>query len=119
VLHRVKEERNILNTVKRRKANWIGQILRRNCLIQHVIDGKIHRRTEVTGRRGRRRIRPLYDVKEARGYWKLQEEALYRSLWRNRCGRGFGPVVRKTADGVCELKKLLKSDVQDYRYRRP
>jgi hypothetical protein len=28
VVQRVKEERNILNTIKRRKANWIGQILR-------------------------------------------------------------------------------------------
>jgi hypothetical protein len=38
VLHRVKEERNILHTIKRRKANWIGHILRRNCLLKHVID---------------------------------------------------------------------------------
>jgi hypothetical protein len=42
VLHRVKEERNILHTYKkRRKANWIGHILRRNCLLKHVIEGKI------------------------------------------------------------------------------
>jgi hypothetical protein len=82
--------------------------------MQHVIDGKINR-TEVTERRGRRRIRTSYDVMEARGYWKLQEEALNRSLWRNRCGRGFGPLVRQTADGICELKKLVKSDVQNYR----
>ena len=32
VLHRVKDDRYILHTIKRRKANWIGQILRRNCL---------------------------------------------------------------------------------------
>ena len=37
VLHRVKEQRNILHTIKRRKANWIGHILRRNCLLKHVI----------------------------------------------------------------------------------
>jgi hypothetical protein len=41
VLQRVKEERNILHNIKRRKANWIGHILRRNCLLQHVIEGKI------------------------------------------------------------------------------
>jgi hypothetical protein len=41
VLRRVKEERNILYTMKRRKANWIGHILRRNCLIKHVIEGEI------------------------------------------------------------------------------
>jgi hypothetical protein len=55
VLHTVKEERNILHTVKRRKANWIGHILRRNCLLKHVIEGKIEARIEVTERRGRRR----------------------------------------------------------------
>jgi hypothetical protein len=41
VLQRVKKERNILHTVKRRKANWIGHILRRKCLLKHVIEGKI------------------------------------------------------------------------------
>jgi hypothetical protein len=40
ILHRVKEERNILHKIKRRKANWIGHILRRNCLLKHVIEGK-------------------------------------------------------------------------------
>jgi hypothetical protein len=34
VLHGVKEERNILRTVKRKKANWIGHVLRRNCLLR-------------------------------------------------------------------------------------
>jgi hypothetical protein len=47
VLHRVKEDRNILHTVKRRKANWIGHILRRNCLLKHVIEGKIEGKMEV------------------------------------------------------------------------
>jgi hypothetical protein len=41
VLHRVKEERNIVHTIKRRKANRIGDILRRNCLLKHVIEGKL------------------------------------------------------------------------------
>jgi hypothetical protein len=44
VLHRVKEDRNILNTTKRRKANWIGHILRRNCFLKHVIEGKLEGR---------------------------------------------------------------------------
>jgi hypothetical protein len=56
VLHRVKEERKIIHTVKRRKANWIGHILRRNCLLKHVID----RKTEVK-RRQRRRRKQLLD----------------------------------------------------------
>jgi hypothetical protein len=53
VLHRVKEERNILHTIKRIKVNWIGHILRRNCLLKHVIEGKLEGRIEMTGRRGR------------------------------------------------------------------
>jgi len=40
-LERVEEERNILQTVKRRKSKMIGHILRRNCLLKHVIGGKI------------------------------------------------------------------------------
>jgi len=49
----------------------------------------------VTGRRGRRR-RKLDDLKERRGYCNLKEEALDRTMWRARFGRGFGPVVRQT-----------------------
>jgi hypothetical protein len=41
VLHKVKEERDIIQTAKRRKDNWIGHILCRNCLLKHVIEGKI------------------------------------------------------------------------------
>jgi len=41
VLLRVKEQRNILHEIRKRKANWIGHILRRNCLLQEVIEGKI------------------------------------------------------------------------------
>ena len=41
VLLRVKKQRNILHEIRERKANWIGHILRRNCLLQRVIEGKI------------------------------------------------------------------------------
>ena len=44
----VKEERNILHT---RNTNWIGHILHRNCLLKHVIEGKIPARIEVKDRR--------------------------------------------------------------------
>jgi hypothetical protein len=54
VLQRVKEERSILHTTKRRKANWIGHIFRRNCLLKHVIEGKVEGRIEMTGSRERR-----------------------------------------------------------------
>ena len=51
----------------------------------------------MTGRRGRRRRKPLDDLKERRRYSHLKEEALDRTMWRVRFGRGFGPVVRQTA----------------------
>jgi hypothetical protein len=98
VLQRVKEERNILHTIKRRKVNWIGHILRRNCVLKHVIEGNRERRIEVTKRRGRRRKQLLDDHKERRGHLKLKEEALDRTVWRTRFGRGYGPVVRQTAE---------------------
>jgi hypothetical protein len=53
VLLRAKEQRNILREISKRKAYWIGHILRRNCLLQQVIEGKIKEGIEVTGRRGR------------------------------------------------------------------
>jgi len=49
---------------------------------------------EVIGRQGRRRRKLLDDLKERRGYSHLKEEALDRTMWRARFGRGFGPVVR-------------------------
>jgi hypothetical protein len=48
VLLRVKEQRNILHEIIKRKANWIGHILRRNCLLRRVIEGKIKGGIEVT-----------------------------------------------------------------------
>ena len=93
VLLRVNEQRNILHEIRKRKANWIGHILRRNCLLQQVIEGRINGRIEVTRRRGRRRKKLLDDLKDRRGYCQLKEEALDRTVWRNRFGRGCGPVV--------------------------
>jgi hypothetical protein len=62
VLLRVKEQRNILHEISKRKANWIGHILRRNCLPQRVIKGYIKGEVEVTGRRGRRRKKLLDEI---------------------------------------------------------
>jgi hypothetical protein len=94
---RVKEQRNILHEISKQKANWIGHIWRRNCLLHQVIEGKIKGGIEVTGRRGRRRRKLLDDLKEKRGYSLQKEEALDRTMWRARFGSGFGPVVRQTA----------------------
>ena len=97
VLLRVKEQRNILHEIRKWKANWIGHILHRNCLLQWVIEGKIKGGIEVTGRRGRKCRKLLDDLKERRGYSQLKEEALDRAMRRARFGRGFGPVIRQTA----------------------
>jgi hypothetical protein len=66
-LHRVKEELNMLQTVRRRKAKWVGHNLRRNCLLKHAVEGQIDGRVEVTRRRGRRLKKLLDDLKEKIG----------------------------------------------------
>jgi hypothetical protein len=50
VLLRVQEPRNILHEISKRKANWMGHILHRTCLLQQVIEGKIKGGIEVIGR---------------------------------------------------------------------
>ena len=77
VLPRAKEQKNILHEISTRKANWIGPIFRRNCLLQRVIEGKIKGGIEVAGRRGRRRKKLLDDLEERRGYSHLEEETFY------------------------------------------
>jgi hypothetical protein len=89
VLLRVSEQRNILQEIRKRKANWIGHILRRGCLLKQVIEGKIQGQIEVT----RRRKKLLDDLEDRRGYSHLKEEALDCIKWRNRFGGGCGPVV--------------------------
>ena len=70
---------------------------------------------EVTRRRGRRRKKLLDDLKDRRGYSQLKEEALDCTVWRNRFGRDFEPVVSQITDdddddddervSVCALPK--------------
>jgi hypothetical protein len=89
VLHRVKEERNILHTIRQRKANWIGHILCRNCLLKHIIEGQI----SGTRRRGRRRKQMLDHLKEARTCLEVEggssgshslENSVWKKLWTCR-----------------------------------
>ena len=67
VLHRVKEERNIIHTIKGRKDNWIGLILRGNCLLKHIIEENIEGGIKVMERRGGRRKQLLDNIEEVRG----------------------------------------------------
>jgi hypothetical protein len=94
-----------LHEIRKQKANWIGHILRRNCILKQVIEGKIKGQIEVTRRRGRRRQNLVDDLGERRWYSHLKEEALDRIKWRNRFGRDCGPVVWQITD-------------DDYSYRR-
>jgi hypothetical protein len=96
MLPRDKKERNFLHKI--RKANWTGHILRRNCVLKHVIEGKTEGMIEMAGSRGRRRKQLLDDLKEKRRYKELKGEALDRTLWRTRFGRGYVPVVRQTTE---------------------
>ena len=98
VLLRVNEQRNILHEIRKRKANWVGHILRTNCLLKQVIEGKIKGEMEVTRRRGRRRKKLLDDFEDRRRYSHLKEEALDRTMWRNRFRGDFGPVVRQSTE---------------------
>jgi len=98
VLLRVNVQRNILHEIRKRKANWIGHILRRNCFLKQGIEGKIKGEMEVTRRRGRRRKKVLNDFKCRRRYSYLKEKALDRIMWRNRFRGGFGPVVRQNTE---------------------
>jgi hypothetical protein len=66
ILLKIKEKRNIPHGISKRKANWIDHILRRNCLLRQVIEGKIKGGIEMTGRRGRRHRELLDDLKEGR-----------------------------------------------------
>ena len=98
VLLTVNEQRNILHEKRKRKANWICHILRRNRLLKQVIEGKIKGEMKVKRRRGRRRKKVLDDLKDRSGYSLLKEEALDGTMWRNRFGGGFGPVVRQNTE---------------------
>ena len=97
-MHRVKEKRNILHTVQWRKADLVGHILCRNWLLLRTVEGKVEGGIQVAGRRGRRRKQLLHDFKKKRGYCKLKEEAVDRTVWGTRRGRGCGPVVRHIAE---------------------
>jgi len=93
VLLRFNEQKNIQHEIRKRKANWIGHILRRNCLLQQVIEGKTKEQIEVARRWGKRRKKLLDNLKDRREYCQMKEEALDRPMWRNRFRRGFGPVL--------------------------
>ena len=87
------------------EVNWIGHILRRNCLLKDVIEGNVEGRIGVTGRSGRRRKQLLDYPKEVR------EEVLDRGIWRRCFGRNYGPVAGQTTEDDCVVLYILKVDM--------
>ena len=81
-----------------RKVSWIGDYMLRNCLLKHITEEKIEGRIEVNRRRGRRREQLLDDLKGRRGYCKLKEETLDRTLWRTSFRRVYRSVLSQTAE---------------------
>ena len=90
--------------ISKPKANEIGHILRRNCLLRQVAEGKIKGVIEVTGKGGRRCRKLMDDLKERRGYSHMKEEALDCTMWRACFGRGFWPVVKQTTKWMNDLR---------------
>ena len=93
VVRRVKEDRNILHIIKRRKANWFCYTLRRKCLLKHFIEGKLKGRIDVTGRQGRRIKQLLNEFKKTKGVLEIErgnnrslcvENSLSKRLWTCR-----------------------------------
>jgi hypothetical protein len=101
-LLRVKEQRNVLHEISKWKANWIGHILCRNCLLQQVIEVKIKGGIEVTGRGRRRRRKLLGGLKERRGYSHQKKEVLDGTMWTACFERGVGTFVRQTTKLINE-----------------
>jgi hypothetical protein len=79
-----KREEGQDHNIKRKQANWISHVLRRNCVVKHVVEGKIFGR----GGRGRSKLL-LDDLKEKRRYWKCKEKPLDRTLWKKPFGEAM------------------------------
>jgi hypothetical protein len=74
--------------------------LLRKSLLKHVIEGKVEGRIEATRKRGRRRKQLLNGLEEKRGYRKLKEKALDRTLWRTRFGEEYRPAVGQPTEWI-------------------
>jgi hypothetical protein len=90
VYHRDTEERNNLHTIKRRKTNSNGHILRRNCPLKHVIEDR-------TRRRGRICKQLQDDLTENKRHWDLKQKTPDRTVCRTRLGK----VMYLSQDRLC------------------
>ena len=78
VLERIGERRRLLEVIKKRKKNWIGHMLRRDCLLVNALEGLVCGRR----RKGRRRYKLLDDIKQNGGYAEMKRAAEERGTWR-------------------------------------
>lgn len=78
VLRRVGVDRTLLCAIRKRKRNWLGHILRRDCLQRRIMEGKI----EGKKSRGRPKFGMITDVKRGRTYGEMKEDAQNREKWR-------------------------------------
>jgi hypothetical protein len=74
VLRKVKEGRNILRAIKKGKVNWIGHILRRNCLLKHIIEGKVEGGIEATGGK----------EEDVSSYWMTSRKGMDTVNWKRK-----------------------------------
>jgi len=86
VLHRVKEKRNILHTIKRWKTSWISHFLCRKCRLKHVVKGKLEE-NKSDGKTKKKRRQLLNGLKEKKrlleiGRGNIRSHSVYVTLWR-------------------------------------
>ena len=93
LLHRAREESNILRATKQRKTIWTGHILRKNCLLKHVKESQKRRGDE------KRRKQLLDELKAGGSYGNFKEKVLHHYLWRICL---LGPIARETKQYVSQ-----------------
>jgi len=84
VLERVGERRKLLQAVQKRKSNWLGHVLRRQCLQRDMLEGSVEGRLK----RGRLRRKIIDDMKQEKNYQELKFMAEDRRGWRHHWSKG-------------------------------
>ena len=94
----------------REKANWIGHVLRRHCLLKHFIEGEAAGKAEWRERRSRR-VSSYWMTLSIRESWNFKEKVLARALWRTCFRNGCRPVATQTTE-----RRLERMKVKQYSY---
>jgi hypothetical protein len=84
VLRRVGENRNMIVTIWKKKARWIGHTIRSEGMLRTVMEG----RAEGKRGRGRRRLTLMDDIKDTKKYHVIKQIALDRGTWRQAVHSG-------------------------------